>query len=189
MCHICTVIMKRNKKRLASTSYKRRTRVLIHLLPYALTSETSTGMWVEDEWIPVSFKSTIFWDVTPCSLTEIYRFGDACCLLLHGISFQFLRGVGKFLPDHIFRKKLFFKVTTMRNLNSHKQFWYKVNIAKDEKGDLVRDCNSILVRWRHHFSQLLKVHGVNDVTLTELHTSEPLLPDRSAFEVEIATEN
>jgi hypothetical protein len=54
---------------------------------------------------------------------------------------------------------------------------------------LVRDCNSILVRWRDHFSQLLKVHGVNDVTLTELHTAEPLLPDRSAFEVEIAIEN
>jgi len=26
------------------------------------------------------------------------------------------------------------------------------NIAKDEKGDLVTDCHSILVRWRNHFS-------------------------------------
>lgn len=190
MCHICTVTMKRNKKRLASTSYKR-TRMLIYsyLLPYALASEMSTGMWVQDEWIPVSFKSTVLWDVTPCSLTQIYCFGDACCLPLHGISFQFLRSVGKFLPDYTFRKKLFFKVTTLRNITSHKQFWYKVNIAKDEKGDLVRDCNSILVRRRHHFSQQLKVHGVNNVTLTELHTAEPLLPDPSAFEFEIAIEN
>ena len=157
MCHIYTVIMKRNKKRLASTSHKRRTRKLIYLLPCALASETSTEMWVEDEGIPVPFKSTVFWDVTPCSLTQIYRFGDACCLPLHGISFQFLRSVGKFLPDYTFRKKVFFKVTTLRNLTSYKQFWYKVNIVKDEKGDLVRDCNSILVRWRHHSSQLLKV--------------------------------
>jgi len=160
MCHIYTVIMKRNKKRLASTSYKRLTRMLIYLLPYALASETSTGMWVEDEWIPVPFKSTVFWDVTPCSLTQIYRFGDACCLPLHGISFQFLRSVGKFLPDYTFKKKAFFNVTTLRDLTSHKQFWYKINIVKDEKGDLVRDCNSISVRWRHHSSQLLKVHGV-----------------------------
>jgi hypothetical protein len=35
----------------------------------------------------------------------------------------------------------------------------------------------------------LKVHGVNDVTLTEPHTAEPLLPDPSAFEVDIAIEN
>jgi len=60
--------------------------------------------------------------------------------------------------------------------------------TKDEKGEVVRDCNSILVRWRHHFSRLLKVHGVNDATQTELHTAEPLLPDPSTFEVENAIE-
>jgi hypothetical protein len=27
-----------------------------------------------------------------------------------------------------------------------------MNIAKEEKGDLVTDCHSILVRWRNHFS-------------------------------------
>ena len=54
---------------------------------------------------------------------------------------------------------------------------------------MVRDCNSILVRWRHRFSQPLKAQAVNDVTLTELHTVEPVLPDPSAFEVEIAIEN
>jgi hypothetical protein len=36
------------------------------------------------------------------------------------------------------------------------------------------------------FSQLLNVHGVNDVRQTEIHTAEPLVPDPSAFEVEMA---
>jgi hypothetical protein len=31
------------------------------------------------------------------------------------------------------------------------------NIAKDEKGDLLKASHSILVRWRNHFSQLLNV--------------------------------
>ena len=45
---------------------------------------------------------------------------------------------------------------------------------------------SIVTRWRNYFSQLLNVHGVNDVRQTEIHTSEPLVPETSAFEVEVA---
>jgi len=29
----------------------------------------------------------------------------------------------------------------------------RTNIVKDEKGDLVTDCHSILARWRNHFCQ------------------------------------
>jgi hypothetical protein len=65
----------------------------------------------------------------------------------------------------------------------------KTNIVKDEKGDLIADSHSILVRWRNHFSQLLNVGGVNDVRQTEIHTAEPLVPEFSASEVEMATEN
>jgi hypothetical protein len=36
-------------------------------------------------------------------------------------------------------------------------------IVNDEKGDLVADSHSIMARWRSYFSQLLNVHGVNDV--------------------------
>jgi hypothetical protein len=35
--------------------------------------------------------------------------------------------------------------------------------VKDEKGDLVAVWCSILATWRKYFSQLLNVHGVNDV--------------------------
>jgi len=51
----------------------------------------------------------------------------------------------------------------------------RTDIVKDEKGEFVADCHSILARWRNHFSQLLNVHGVNDVRQTEIHTAEPLL--------------
>jgi len=38
------------------------------------------------------------------------------------------------------------------------------------------------------FSQLLNVHRVNEVRQTEVHTSEPVLPEPSAFHVELAIE-
>jgi hypothetical protein len=34
----------------------------------------------------------------------------------------------------------------------------------------------------------LNVHGVNDVVQVEIHTAEPLVPEPSAFEVELAIE-
>ena len=59
---------------------------------------------------------------------------------------------------------------------------------KDEKGDLVTDCQSIVARCRNNFSQLFNVHGVNDVRQTEINTAEPLVPEPSAFEFERAFE-
>ena len=50
------------------------------------------------------------------------------------------------------------------------------------------DYHSILARWRNHFSQLLNIHEVNDVTETETHTTKPLVPDPSAFNVEVVIE-
>ena len=58
----------------------------------------------------------------------------------------------------------------------------------DEKGDLVTECQSILARWRNHFSHLFNVHEVDDVRQTEIHTAEPLVSELSAFEVEMAIE-
>jgi len=60
--------------------------------------------------------------------------------------------------------------------------------VKDNKGDLVADCHSILAKWMNYFSQLLNVHGVNDVRQTEIHTAEPLVSEPSASEFELAIE-
>ena len=37
-------------------------------------------------------------------------------------------------------------------------------------------------------SQLLNIHGVNDVRQTEIHAAETKVPEPSVFEVELATE-
>jgi hypothetical protein len=56
---------------------------------------------------------------------------------------------------------------------------------------LVTAFHNILARWRNHFTQLLNIdlYGVNDVRKTEIHTAEPLVPEPSAFEFEIAVDN
>jgi hypothetical protein len=76
-----------------------------------------------------------------------------------------------------------------RGINDFKKvFQPRTNIVKDEKGDLVADCHRILARRRKHFSQLLTIHGVNNVRRTEIHTAEPLLTEPSDYELELATE-
>ena len=43
-----------------------------------------------------------------------------------------------------------------------------------------------MARWRNYFSQLFNVHGVKDVGQTEIHTTEPLVPEPSFSEFELA---
>jgi hypothetical protein len=74
-----------------------------------------------------------------------------------------------------------------RGINDFKKGYEpRTNIVKAEKGDLVTDSHSIWAWWRNHFSKLLNVHGVNDVRETIKHIAEPLVPQPSAFEVEMA---
>jgi hypothetical protein len=76
-----------------------------------------------------------------------------------------------------------------RALNDFKEGYQpRTIIVKDKKADLVADSHSIMGRWRNYFFQLLNVHGVNDVRQAEIHTAEPLVPEPSAFEVELAIE-
>ena len=76
-----------------------------------------------------------------------------------------------------------------RGINDFQKGYHpRTNILKDEKGDTVTDCYSILARWRYHFSQLFNVHGVNDIRQTEIHTAEPLVLEPSALEFEMAIE-
>ena len=48
------------------------------------------------------------------------------------------------------------------------------------------DSRSIVARWRNYFSQLFNVHGVKDAGQVEIPTTDPLVPEPSAFEVELA---
>ena len=76
-----------------------------------------------------------------------------------------------------------------RGINdSKKGYQPKTNIVKDEKGEMVADSHSILAMWRNYFSELMNIHGFNDVRHREIQTAEPQVPEQSAFEVELVTE-
>ena len=53
---------------------------------------------------------------------------------------------------------------------------------------MVADSHSIMERWRNYFFQILNVHGVSEVRQAEIHSAEPLVPEPSALEVELAME-
>ena len=69
-----------------------------------------------------------------------------------------------------------------------KVYQRRTKIVKDENGDLVTDSHSIFARLRNHFSQVLNVNMISDVRQTEIYTAEPLVPEPSAFEVEMDIE-
>jgi hypothetical protein len=85
------------------------------------------------------------------------------------------------------------KINNIRDLyrcisDFRKGYQPRTIIVNDEKGDVIADSHSIMARWKNYFSQLLNVHGVKDGGQAEIHTTEPLVPEPSAFEVELAIE-
>ncbi|KAJ4425705.1 hypothetical protein ANN_27901 [Periplaneta americana] len=67
----------------------------------------------------------------------------------------------------------------------------RVNVIKDENGDLLADSHSILNRWKNYFGQLLNVHrpNRNDRDEIQMQTAEPFIPEPTLSELEIAIEN
>jgi hypothetical protein len=73
-----------------------------------------------------------------------------------------------------------------RGINDFKKGYQpRNNIVKDEQ---IADSHSFLARWRNYFSEVLNVHGVNDVRPAEIHTAELLVPEPSVSEIELAIE-
>ena len=64
----------------------------------------------------------------------------------------------------------------------------RTNIVRNEKGDVVKDCNHIRSRWKNQSSQLFSEHRSSDVWQTEIHTAEALVSEPSVFDVEMAIE-
>jgi hypothetical protein len=56
-----------------------------------------------------------------------------------------------------------------------KEYQPRINIIKDENGNLLTDPHSVLNKWKNFFNQVLNVHGVHDVRQMDIHTAEPLL--------------
>ncbi|KAJ4437031.1 hypothetical protein ANN_17165 [Periplaneta americana] len=67
----------------------------------------------------------------------------------------------------------------------------RVNLIKNEKGDLLADAHLILKRWKNYFGQLLNIHrpNRNDRDEIEIQTAESFIPEPTLSEVEIAIEN
>jgi hypothetical protein len=74
-----------------------------------------------------------------------------------------------------------------RGINEFKKGYHpRFNIIKDEDGNLPVDPQNVLNRWENFFNQVLNVHGVHNVRQMHIHTAEPLVPEPSLVEVEIA---
>jgi hypothetical protein len=74
-----------------------------------------------------------------------------------------------------------------RGINEFKKGYQpRINIIKDENGNLLADLQNVLNRWKNFFNQVLNVPGVHDVRQMDMHTAEPLVPEPSLVEVEIA---
>jgi hypothetical protein len=74
-----------------------------------------------------------------------------------------------------------------RGINGFKKGYQpRINIIKDENGNLLADPQNVLNRWKNVFHQVLNVHGVHNVRQMDIHTAEPLVPEPSLVEVEIA---
>jgi hypothetical protein len=74
-----------------------------------------------------------------------------------------------------------------RGINEFKKGYQpRINIIKDENGNLIADPQNVLNRWKDFFNQVLNVHEVHDVRQMDIHTAEPLVPEPSLVKVEIA---
>jgi hypothetical protein len=86
--------------------------------------------------------------------------------------------------------KLIIKRKTLeicRGINEfNKGYQPRINIIKDENANLLACPQNVLNRWKNFFNQMLNVHGVHDVRQMDIHTTEPLVPEPSLVEVEIA---
>jgi sorting nexin-29 len=74
-----------------------------------------------------------------------------------------------------------------RGINEFKKgYQRRINIIKDENGNLIADPQNVLNRWKNFFNQVLNVRGIHDVKQIDIHTAELLVPEPSLVEVEIA---
>jgi hypothetical protein len=74
-----------------------------------------------------------------------------------------------------------------RGINKFKKGYQpRINIIKDGNSNLLADPQNVLNRWKNFFNQVLNVRGIHDVRQMDIHTAEPLVPEPSLVEVEIA---
>jgi hypothetical protein len=77
-----------------------------------------------------------------------------------------------------------------RGINEFKKCYKpRMNIRKNKNGKLLADLQKDLNSWKNFFNQVLNIHGFHVVRQMDMHTAEPLVPEPSLVEVEIAIGN
>jgi hypothetical protein len=97
----------------------------------------------------------------------------------------------EYLKDKINELEINNKNKNIRDLyrginESKKGYQLRINIIKDENGNLLADPHSVLNSWKNLFNQVLNVDGVHDVRQMDIHTAKPLVPEHSLIKVGIA---
>jgi hypothetical protein len=64
----------------------------------------------------------------------------------------------------------------------------RINIIKDENGNLLTEPYRVLNKWKNIFNRVLNVHGVHDVRQIDTHMAEPLVLGHGLVEAKITTE-
>jgi hypothetical protein len=83
--------------------------------------------------------------------------------------------------------KLIIKTKILENCTEFKKGYQPgINILKIENGNLIADPQNVLNMWKNFFNQMLNVRGIHDVRQMDIQTAEPLVPESSFVEVEIA---
>jgi hypothetical protein len=62
----------------------------------------------------------------------------------------------------------------------------RINMTKEENGNLLADPQSVLNRWKNFFNKVLNVHAVHDVRQMDIHVAEASVPEPSLVKMEIA---
>jgi hypothetical protein len=74
-----------------------------------------------------------------------------------------------------------------RGINEFKKGYQpRINIIKDENGNLIADPQNVLNRWKNSSNQVLNVYGVHEVRQMDIHMAEPLVAEPSLVKAEIA---
>jgi hypothetical protein len=111
--------------------------------------------------------------------------GDNFQNLRHETSRIFRNKKREYLKGKINELETYNKNKNIRDLyrvtnGSKKQYQRRININKDENGNLLTDPQSVLNSWKNVFRQVLNIHGDHDdVRQMDVHTAEPIVSEPS----------
>jgi hypothetical protein len=100
--------------------------------------------------------------------------------------------------ENIWKTKLKSKQLTLRTRKSEncrgintfkRSYKCRLNLQKDENGDVFANFKNILNLWKEYSSLLLNVDSDNEIKQIQIHATEPLIPDTNHLEVEIDNAN